>query len=69
MIEEEKAVTHKLRLDLEVATGKIESLKVQIKKLCDDFAFMKSELHKKDTIIKRQEQQILPYLPKLMEII
>ena len=68
-LEEEKTVTNKLRSDLEVATRKIESLKVKIKGLWEDFAFLKSELHKKDTIIMRQEQQILPYLPELMEMI
>ena len=68
-LEEEMALKDQLRLDFDSATSRIESLKVEIKRLGDDFVILQSELDKKDKIIKHQEENILPYLPKLMEII
>ena len=68
-LEVEMALKDQLRLDFDSATSRIESLEVEIKRLGDNFVILQSELDKKDKIIKHQEENILPYLPKLMEII
>ena len=68
-LEAEMALKDKLRIDFDSATSRIEILEEELKRLGDNFVFLKSELDKKDKIIKRQENHILPYLPKLMEII
>ena len=68
-LEVEMALKDQLRVDFDSATSRIESLEVEIKRLGDNFVILQSELDKKDKIIKHQEENILPYLPKLMEII